>query len=176
MMAVLLLGTSISTAPALAGEPTWPNGPYMYVVIDQDIRDTLRELGHNIGAQVKISDQISGQRIRGKLPTDSAKAFLNALCDSYGIVWFYDGGVLHFSAEAEARSEPLNLGVVSADTFIKKIEDPRFPLKKVDWNVVSLFGPPPYIASAKQTLASMQKPSQQKQKVVTVIRAGKEEQ
>jgi type II secretory pathway component GspD/PulD (secretin) len=171
---VLLLAVQIPSAPAIAGEPTWPSGPYMYVVIDQDIRDTLREFGHNVGVQVKVSDQIPGQRIRGKLPTDSARTFLDALCESYAIVWFYDSGVLYFSAETEVRAEQVNLGVISADTIIYKITDPRFPIKKVDWNVISISGPPPYVSSVRQTLANMQKtPTQQKQKEVTVFRAGK---
>src|SRR5215467_12656878 len=100
------------TAPlarAHAMEPKWPTGPYKYLVIDQDIKGVLSEFGRNVDMPVDLSDQVKG-RLRGRLPTASAKEFLDSLCESYGLVWYFDGAVLHVNAKAELKTELISIG------------------------------------------------------------------
>src|SRR5262249_16782908 len=119
-------------APVRASEPNWPPGPYKYLVIDQDIKEVLTEFGRNIDVPVEVSDQVKG-RLRGQLPVATAKEFLNQLCESYGLIWYFDGAALHVNAKSEIKTELINIGRLPAKNVTDEltklgIADPRFPV------------------------------------------------
>ncbi|MBO0711688.1 MAG: hypothetical protein J2P47_10475 [Acetobacteraceae bacterium] len=145
--------------PALSLAPKWPPGPYKYLVLDQDLKGVLTEFGRNIDVTVDVSDQVKGQ-LRGELPAASAEDFLNKLCESYGLVWYFDGAVLHISAKTEVRTELIKTGRSAKDVAERLnslgIADARFPIRTTpDAGVVSVSGPPPYRTLVRQTLAAM---------------------
>jgi type III secretion protein C len=156
---------SMST-PARSLEPKWPTGPYKYLVIDQDVKDVLIEFGRNIGVPAQVSDQVSG-RVRGRLPLVTAREFLNLLCERNGLVWYFDGTVLHVGAEAEVKTELVNIGQLPATEFLARLEtlgiaDPRFPVRATqDAGTVSVSGPPVFVSLVQQTLAAMLKSAAQ---------------
>src|SRR5215475_682094 len=137
--------------PLQALEPKWPLGPYKYLVIDQDVKDVLNEFGRNIGVPVDVSGQVTG-RLRGRLPVVTAKEFLNKLCESYGLVWYFDGSTLHINSKTEVKTELIDIGRVPSKQLTTRltalgIADPRFALRSTpNGGVVSVSGPPSYIA------------------------------
>lgn len=141
-------------------EPKWPPGPYKYLVIDQDVKDVLIEFGHNIGVSVDVSEQVKG-RLRGRLPVVTAKEFLDKLCESYGLVWYFDGSTLHVNTKTEVKTELIDIGRVPSKQLTTRltalgIADPRFPVRGTpNGGVVSVSGPPSYIALVRQTLTAM---------------------
>lgn len=147
-------------APVAALEPKWPPGPYKYLVIDQDIRDVLTEFGRHIDAPVEVSDQVNG-RLRGGLPAATAKEFLNKLCESYGLVWYFDGTTLHINAKTEVKTVLINTGGLPPDQLTVRlnalgIADPRFPVRSTaNGDIVSVSGPPPFVALVRQTVTAM---------------------
>jgi type II secretory pathway component GspD/PulD (secretin) len=157
--------SALATA-AQAGEPPWPAGPYRYIVIDQDVRDVLVEFGRNIGVPVKTSAEVKG-RLRGPGSTqvstreESAKQFLQRICDAYGLVWYFDGTVLYVNAEAELRTEMIGVGRLRAAGLRDElaslgVADERYPIRATnEAGVVSVSGPPPYVALVKKTVATM---------------------
>jgi type II secretory pathway component GspD/PulD (secretin) len=157
----LVLAGVLST-PARCLEPKWPSGPYKYLVIDQDVKDALIEFGRNIGIPVRVSDQVSGH-VRGRLPVATAREFLNLLCERNGLVWYFDGAVLHVGAEAEVKTELVNIGQLPANELLAKLDtlgiaDPRFPVRTTqDTGIVSVSGPPVFVSLVQQTLAAMGK-------------------
>src|SRR5215471_7622238 len=104
IVAVAWVGLNVSVR---ASEPKWPQGQYKYLVIDQDIKEVLTEFGRNIDVPVEVSDQVKG-RLRGQLPVATAREFLNQLCESYGLVWYFDGAALHINAKSEIKTELIN--------------------------------------------------------------------
>lgn len=148
---------------AHALEPKWPVGAYRYLVVDQDIRDILKEFGRNLSITVKVSDKIGERRIRGRLPISGAREFLNRLCESYGLVWYFDGAVLHFSAESEVRTELVDLGPLNPSLIDEKLQalgivDARYPTRTTpDTRVMSISGPPAYLGLIRETVATMRK-------------------
>jgi type III secretion protein C len=145
---------------AFAADPSWPPGPYRYLVIDQDIKGVLIEFGRNVGLPVDVSDQVKG-RLRGQLATATADAFLRNLCESYGLVWYFDGTVLHVSAKTEVRLELVNIGRLPPGEAVEKLKalgvsDAQFPVRTTaDAGVVSISGPPPFLSLARQTLTAL---------------------
>jgi len=152
-----LLAATLMAAPASGADVKWPPGPYNYIALDQDLRDALVELGRNTGMPVKLSDQIKG-RLRNVMPAGSAEDFLRRLCDSFGLVPYFDGYVLHINTIAEIKTEVLALGGrMSVDEAIERlrklgIEDARYPLRGASDGMVSVSGPPPYLTLLRQTL------------------------
>ncbi len=146
-----------------AREPPWPEGPYKYLVIDQDLKGVLVEFGRNLRVPVDVSDQVRG-RLRGQLRVAPAREFLEKLCESYGLVWYFDGAVLHISAKTEIRTELINIGRFPPAEVNEKLNalgigDPRYPVKTTeDVGVVAVSGPPPFVSLVRRTLTSLAPP------------------
>lgn len=160
----MVTGLVFSAALACAGsalgmEPKWPSGPYRYLVIDQDIKSVLTEFGRNTGMPVEVSDQIKG-RLRGQAAaaTATAREFIDSLCDSHNLVWYFDGAVLHINTRAEIRTELVSLGRFSPEEVSEKltalgVADARFPVRTTDnANVISVSGPPKFVSMVRQAL------------------------
>lgn len=139
----------------------WPDKPYPYVVLDQDVRDVLLAFGSNLDIPVKISDKVSG-RVRGRLPELTPQKLLDQLAASFGLQWYYDGQVLYVTTVEEAVSEMLPLGAIrfeelQASLASLKLDDPRFPPRPLaSANVALVSGPPRYVALVKETMQALQ--------------------
>lgn len=164
----MLVGLAFALGPCLAGpagavEPDWPPGIYKYITIDQSVRDALIEFGRNIGVPVRVSDAVKG-RLSARMPVGTAKEFLTWICDRYGLVWYFDGSVLSVATEGEVHTEIVKLDVAAMQGVRAKLErlgltDPRFPVKVLDAeNVVSVSGPPAYVALVKKALGVLSGP------------------
>jgi type II secretory pathway component GspD/PulD (secretin) len=143
-------------------EPKWPKGTYKYIVINQDARDVLIEFGRNINLPMQVSPDIAGRQIRGGLPELGAKAFLERLCDSYGLVWYFDGTVLHVNVDGELGTELIVLNSVKPETALRRLEqlgisDPRFSIRATeDAGVISVSGPPAYRSLVRKTITALE--------------------
>jgi type II secretory pathway component GspD/PulD (secretin) len=163
IIALVVTAALASAGTAHASEPAWPAGPYKYMVIDQDVKGVLTEFGRNIGVPINVSDQIKG-RLRGRLGGGPAREFLDKLCETYGLVWYFDGAVLHVNARSEMRTELVSVGRLSPDEVSEKltalgIADARFPVRSTqDTGVVSVSGPPPFLSLVRQTLNRLAPP------------------
>jgi type II secretory pathway component GspD/PulD (secretin) len=164
MLAVAL--TCISFIPnhsARSAEPNWPPQLYKYIVVDQDLRDVLIEFGRNIGVHTKISEAVAGRRVRSEFTAVGARAFLQRICSSYGLAWYFDGTVLHVNAEGEIRTELFTLVYIRADRLLERlnslgVNDPRYPISTTgNISVVSASGPPPFLSLVRQTVAALEK-------------------
>jgi type III secretion protein C len=144
--AAILIGTP---QVAAAMDPKWPPGPYKYVVIEQDLKDALIEFGRNINVPVKVSDEVKG-KLRGDVGAASAEDFFKRLTASHGLVWYFDGSVLHVNSSSELRTD------VVAKLSKLGIADPRYPIRTTPGSgLISVSGPPPYIVLVRQTLIAM---------------------
>jgi type II secretory pathway component GspD/PulD (secretin) len=150
----------MAIGPVLCADLPLPPGPYRYLVVDQDIKGVLVEFGRNVDLPVDVSDQVKG-RLRGQISTTTAREFLDGLCESYGLVWYFDGAALHINAKTEVRSELVSTGRLSPREAAEKlsalgISDARFPVRTTeDSGVVSVSGPPPFLSQTRQTLTAL---------------------
>jgi len=157
---VMIALATWAPAMAVAGEPRLPSGTYKYIVIDQDLRDTLMEFGRNVGLPIEVSDRVRG-RLRGPLSVSTADEFLKGLCASYGLVTYFDGTKLHINSEAEIRTETIGLERMPTNDPVGKlgelgIIDARYAVRaQADARIVSVSGPPAYVALIRQTLATL---------------------
>ncbi len=148
----------------MAAELQWPAGTYKYITVDQSVSDALVELGRNIGTPVRVSPKVRG-RLTAGMPLGTAKDFLEWVCNRYGLVWFFDGSVIHVSAESEMRTEVLKIEGRDAEDLAARlasldVTDPRFPVQApAGGNLVSVSGPPAYVDLVKGTLGILTGPA-----------------
>jgi type II secretory pathway component GspD/PulD (secretin) len=180
MIPGLVFAASLASAgAALGAEPKWPSGPYKYLVIDQDIKGVLIEFGRNAGLPVDVSDEVKG-RLRGQVAaaTATAREFLDSLCDSHNLIWYFDGAVLHVNAKAEIRTEVVSLGRLSLKEASEKLTalgvvDARFPVRSTDKaSVISVSGPPKFVSMVQQALRPAQQEPGSDEAGVRVFRGG----
>jgi type III secretion protein C len=171
--------------PVFGKEPGWLAAPYTYVVVNQDVRQVLLEFGQNLNVPIKISEQVQRRNLRGPMTVMLAGDFLKTVCDSAGLVWYFDGTVLHVSSAGEISRASIDAGIVASPALKKQLEnlgvlDDRYPIKiDIAARVVSVAGPPPYIETVKQSLVVIAKATPRfreiiEEKRIRVFRAGQE--
>jgi type II secretory pathway component GspD/PulD (secretin) len=174
------LGAALMVAapPCIAAEPAWPSGPYQYSVVEQDLTTVLQEFGRNTGLRLDVSAEVHG-RVRGPWPQLAPREFLEHLCTSYGLEWYFDGFRVYVSAAKENASHLSSRGAVSFDRLEATLRDlgasdERFPLRAVKQSDLLLVsGPPQYVALVERTLAALKagiNPRKELPSVVTVYR------
>ena len=169
------LAAVLGSFPALAAEPEWPEGPYKYITLDQSVPDALVEFGRNIGVPVKVSEQVKGRMGPG-LPRGTARQFLDALSQRYGLVWHYDGSTMNVSTEAETRTEVFKMNKDSIDGVTERLDrlgitDPRFPVRvSQEDRLGSVSGPPTYVDQVKTTLGVIAGPSANEPRTAAQVR------
>lgn len=160
MVSVSALMIALTSVPAIAA-PAWFGNAYNYVVLDQDVRVALTEFGRNVGLPVVLSDAVSG-RVRGRIEAKTAGDFINRLAVSNGLVWYFDGSVLHVSADREFVTRVFDAGRLRADVVTREMRDlgladERFSLRAAqNGNVITVSGPPAYINVVSQLIERLQ--------------------
>lgn len=135
---------------AVAAQPAWLEQPYPYMAVNQDVRAALREFGSNKAVSVQISERVRG-RVQHRMPSATARQFLDAVALDSGLEWYFDGRVLHISDVEEARLQMLPLrgmGFAELQAALEHLDiaDPRYPLKlEQGGKVVLVAGPPAYV-------------------------------
>ena len=158
-MAILcLFGASLAHA---AEAPEWFSKPYAYVLVDQDVRGALEEFGHNLDIPVVLSDKVRG-KARSTIRAASAGEFLQTLCNTNGLTWYFDGNLLYLNTNDEIstklfKASALNLDQLQAylntlDVFGQQLSMRNGP----EGDEVFVSGPPPYLALVQQHVDHLQ--------------------
>lgn len=162
-MSLTLSGFAIGSVSAGAAALVLPSGVYPYRVVEQDVAAALHEFGHNVGIEVEVSPKVRG-RLRGRLAPVSAREFLDNVCGSYALDWYYDGYILHISAmeERTTRFLPLrgfSLQDVTSGLRMLNFDDERYLLRAgPNGATVIAFGPPRYVSLVEQTVTALPHP------------------
>lgn len=151
-----------ATHPATAGQPAWAGKPYEYMVVDQDVRGVLTEFGRNLGLPVVLTDKVRG-RVRGAIREKTAEAFLKRVAEGQDLTWYFDGSVLHVSADDEFSTQVIDAGVdgaaLSRELDRLELSDPRFAVRATkNSSVVGVSGPPAFQTVVRQTAERMKPP------------------
>lgn len=146
--------------PSSAADFAWPSSPYLYSVVDQDLKVVLNELGRNVGLRMQISDKVAG-RVRGNIPHETSKEFFVNICKSYGLEWYFDGFIMHVSSADENGT-----GIIDTRGFrvsdvkdmlrSSRIYDERFPVEGATGaRNLTVSGPPSYILLVERLVSSL---------------------
>ncbi|GEM_PF-510836 len=157
----MLAGLVLAFVHPATAKPGWFDTSYDYVVLDQDLRDTLTEFGRNLGVPVVLSDAVKG-RVRGRVEAKYAGEFLERLAGTNGLTWYFDGSVLHISADTEFATRVIDAGKLSGEVVSARmgelgLADERFSVRSSgDGRVITASGPPAYVMTVDQLVQRMQ--------------------
>lgn len=145
-------------------DPTWFSEPYAYVLVEQDVRAALTEFGHNLGLIVVLSDKVRGKS-RSTVRGETAGDFLNQLCNTNGLGWYFDGNVLYLNADDEIATrlfkgnpgldlDQLRGYLGNLDVYGKQLSMRPSP----DGDELFVSGPPPYLNMIQQHIDHQPRP------------------
>ena len=149
--------------------------PYAYTVLDESLRDVLRQFGANTGLRVTISDAVQG-RVRGRREPLPPAEFLDRLAMDFSFDWYYDGHMLYVSAHSESAVKLVPLGAarfadLRSNLDALGIADRRFALRAAPQSgKVLVGGPPRYVELVEQVAQTLAKPPELPPTNVTVFR------
>ncbi|PXX94495.1 hypothetical protein CR158_00880 [Halomonas heilongjiangensis] len=154
----------------------WQDREYRYVIIDQDVRDVLKELGHNLSMPVEISREVRG-RVRGDIRSGSVEEFLEQVSASNGLAWFFDGGALHVTTRQEMAQRRFDLEGIDSQRLMEEIDRARIgnPLRARLINgdsTLQAWGPEPWIDSVARHVERLRQPAPRGPSGVRVFRGG----
>ncbi|MFC3691162.1 type III secretion protein [Chenggangzhangella methanolivorans] len=151
------------SAARAAPSPVWAAAPYHYVVVDQDVRGVLTEFGRNVGVPVVLTDKVRG-RARGEIKAATAGEFLRKICEAQDLTWYFDGSILHVSADEEFATQVIDVGTVGPQALEKELDrlgvrDERFAVRATGSStLVGVSGPPAFLAVVRETAERMKPP------------------
>ena len=128
-----------------------------YVVVNEDIKDFLRDLGRDNGVRI-----LASQRVRGRLDGVSLNGTVTEILDKVStrleLDWFTHNNVIYLSSRDEALTRMIRLGDLSMDDVLAELEDtalkfPAFSLSAAAENSALLVtGPPRYLALVESVI------------------------
>ncbi|WP_353980362.1 hypothetical protein [Salinicola endophyticus] len=159
----LLIVTLLVAAPVRAAEAPWAGRDFRYVVIQQDVREVLKEFGRNLSLPVAMSDAVTGE-VNGDIDATRAGDFLRQVCAANGLAWFYDGYVLHVATRGELSQRLFDLDGVDRERLLAALARSEIgaPLDATlidDGARLEVSGPPAWITSVAQRLEGLRRPA-----------------
>jgi type III secretion protein C len=156
LRAVLTLGLALGAGLAGAAELRWPSKPFQIVASEKRLADFLRELSASQGTTAVVDPKVDGV-ISGKF-SGPGRTILDSVTATYGLVWFFDGALLHIDLASDTRTEVIPIQPTSADRVAQvlsrlEVTDKRFPLvvNGAD-GTVFVSGPRRYVEIVRQAV------------------------
>ncbi|MEG5266156.1 type III secretion protein [Pseudomonas sp. JDS28PS106] len=138
-------------------KPDWFAEPYAYVVVEQDVRGALTELGRNLNLIVVFSDKVRGTS-RGSIRAATAGEFLDRLCDANQLSWYFDGSVLHIASADEVATRMFEVRgrrLDDLESYLAQLDvagEPMSTRVSPERDGVFASGPPAWLAQIQRHL------------------------
>jgi hypothetical protein len=143
-----------------AAEVPWNGTRFAYVANGDSLADTLRVFAASQGLPLQLDGPIDGV-FSGRFAM-SPRSFLDTLCATYGLVWHYDGAMLHVSTVSQQQQLEIRPNYLTPQTLNAALAragavDVRFPLHTSKENgTLDIFGPRAYVERVRDAAASLE--------------------
>ncbi len=161
LLGVLLVAMAgVACRPALAAPVNWNGERFAYATNGSSVADTLRTFAAGQHLTLRVTGTIDGE-VSGRFSMPPQR-FLDTLCATYGLVWYFDGAVLRVSpagAQQHLAMRPhyLSLQALRAALLGAGVADEHFALRAdAAAGTLSVYGPPDYVASVRQAAARLE--------------------
>ncbi|THF57259.1 type III secretion system outer membrane ring subunit SctC [Pseudothauera rhizosphaerae] len=151
----------LSAAGLAAAAPApWPEVPFQYFARQFPLPRVLGDFAGAFGLKLELSPLVGGQ-LNGNYSAATPTQFLDTLASSYGLTWYYHGGVLHVAKASESISRTLRVGASDVGALKAALNnlgifDARYGWGEfADRGVVILSGPPAYVDLVMGTVAEL---------------------
>jgi type III secretion protein C len=128
-----------------------PKKNFVYDAKQIPLADVLRDFAGGVGIPIVIAEGVSGT-VNANFSL-TPRAFLDLVSRSFGLIWYFDGTVLHIYPSSQIQSRLFKLTGPNAAELPAKLAsfgilDPRYPVSAITVNGGSLLfvsGPPRHI-------------------------------
>lgn len=150
----------LACATAFAANIPWnPKARFQYVAQKKDLRELLREFAISQGLTISISEGVEGS-VSGKFDL-KPQAMLDLLTSSNGLIWYYDGSLLHVMPASSVRTDVIQLRFGNIENLREALNrigilDQRYPLQDDGNGAVVISGPAPYVDLVNQIVENME--------------------
>jgi type III secretion protein C len=115
----------------LAAEMNWMPSKVRYIAEKKELHSFLREFATGQGVAVSIDPKVQGV-LNGRYDL-TPKSMMELIANTYGLLWYFDGKVIHVSLATDAKSEFVKLNSVSVQDLEQSLErlgisDQRYPI------------------------------------------------
>jgi type III secretion protein C len=148
------------SAACHAAEPPWRTSVYRYNAIESiPLKDFLREFAASQSLTAVIDDKVEGT-VRGKFEMPPAN-LMATMSSMHGLIWYYDGSLLHIQPASDATSQVVRLAHSRMDSLQKtlvklNIADKRYPLVyDREENTAIVSGPKRYVELVQNAARSI---------------------
>lgn len=111
---LFLLTTTVAQAASISSIHWQDSEPFVYVSRGTPLASVIRDIGNSYGIPVVISPQIH-DTFSGRIENKTPKEILAFLAHQYGLVWYYDGDVLHAYKAQEMNNQVVSLSALSTE-------------------------------------------------------------
>jgi type III secretion protein C len=160
LLAAALCMSIVQGAVLKAAEVAWNGTRFAYASHGGSVADTLRIFAASQDLTLQLDGPVDGV-FSGRFAMPPRR-FLDTLCATYGLVWYYDGAVLHVSAASaqqnlEIRPNYLTPQALNAALARVGAVNRRFPLHTdTAKGTLDIVGPPAYVEHVRDTAASLE--------------------
>jgi len=149
----------------------WQEATFSYFSDKQELHTVLENFAKTFGLELQASVAVLAKKdiVAGRLTSASPTEFLNQLASSYGLQWFYYGGILYVSRNFETATRTVAASGISLANFRKALTDlgvlePKFGWGEVpDRGVAMVSGPPAYVDLVVWAVTTLPLPQQDQQ-------------
>jgi type III secretion protein C len=157
----LVAAAAWAAAPTSAATGRLPGKPFVYDARQVQLTDLLRDFAGAVGLPIVIADGVAGT-VNAKFAT-TPQAFLDLICRSFGLIWYYDGAAVHVYPSSQLQSRLFKLtGAAAVDAESKLMAfglvDSRYPIRFMRANGGTLAfaaGPPRHIELIEALIAAL---------------------
>ena len=161
---VLIAGLVAGQATAWANTVPWEGERlFRYDAQNRPLKDMLRDLATSQGITAVIENEIEGA-INGTFSL-TPQSMLDLLTKKNGLVWYFDGSVLHIQRAENTSTEIIRLRSENPSRVLNgltdlNVVDPRFPISYDNRKgVLKVTGPKPYVDVVREAVRALDDPS-----------------
>jgi type III secretion protein C len=159
-----IVAGACACAAAHAADVRWSERIVQYATVEpKDLRVFLRELAAQQGMAVSIDPEVKGE-LTGRYSL-SPRSMMELLARTFGLVWYFDGKVLHVAPSTAVESDVIRLSESTPAQFQRSLErlgiaDSRYPLTvDPDRSTVMVSGPRRMVELVRQAAAATERRS-----------------
>ncbi|WP_032114482.1 EscC/YscC/HrcC family type III secretion system outer membrane ring protein [Candidatus Arsenophonus nilaparvatae] len=135
---LFLLTTTVAQAASISSIHWQDSDPFVYVSRGTPLASVIRDIGNSYGIPMDISAQIQ-DTFSGRIENKTPQEILAFLAHQYGLVWYYDGDVLHAYKAQEMNNQIVSLSALSSERALNYMGKAGF-LDKNSCEVKSING------------------------------------
>lgn len=110
----------------------WQGTRFVYIANGRSLADTLNLFGADQNVPVSLTGRVSGN-VHGRYAM-APQQFLDTMCASFGLVWYFDGTTIQVSPASDQQSLTMRFNYLSPEAMAAALEgsgaaDRHFPLR-----------------------------------------------